>query len=58
MDNTNLWLYLIVINLVSITCIIGAVILLYNNIDIGWGWLLFIGAISAQTIKSNKNDEE
>ena len=42
---------LILVTLFRIACVAGAVWLLTNNIEHGWGWLLFLAFIPGITIR-------
>ena len=43
----------ILINLVSIVCIIAATYTAYLGVD-GWGWFLFVGAMCAHSWTTSK----
>jgi len=43
----------ILMNAVSIICIIAAAVTAYSNVD-GWGWFLFVGLCTAQGWSSIK----
>jgi hypothetical protein len=44
----------ILVNLVSIICIIAAAYIASLGVD-GWGWFLFVGAICAHSWTTSKN---
>lgn len=45
------------VNLVSILCISGAILLAYNDKS-GWGWLLFVAIICAGGSVSTKTTDD
>ena len=54
----KLFMTTIAINILSISCVIGAILLAYNDLE-GWGWFLLVAAIcSGGSVKYSKEDDD